>query len=425
MTHRINWAQLKVIPLYYYQHMIFSHFPAGYITAKITEKKFWKNFSRREILWLYAVLLFFSVFPDIDLFYFYFINGINGHHENITHSFFFYILIALSIYFFGMIKKSRFIRWISCSVILGAGSHLVLDSLFSCVKWIWPIRSGVYGLPLITSYFNILKQYGISFYLFVELFIVFLAISIYVYEKLSKKIAIAMLIFFLIFPFASAYLVMDNFYMQPNICYRDLDRDCVPNVKDFDCDNDGIENIIDSDANNNGISNKKEVLAHIKQMENKHSNILQGEFWHNGVSWGLVSDTGVLKDGLEKAGIFLSAEMSRDFAKNPGLYSSKQNGSPANVYFADNIKNIYSFFRNKKMLIFDNVAGDEIERIDLEPSDIIFYGDQASHVAVVVAAREDSYDVLEVGEHYKKAIILDNVVMERYYGSPIAIAQLP
>ncbi|MFC1612757.1 metal-dependent hydrolase [Patescibacteria group bacterium] len=405
--------------------MIFSHFPAGYITAKITEKKFWKNFSRIEILWLYAIILFFSIFPDIDLFYFYFINGINGHHENLTHSFFLYIFIALIVYFLGTLKKNRFIKYMAFSIVLGATSHLVLDSLFSCVKWIWPIRNGVYGLPLITSYFNILNQYGIGFYLFVELFIIFLAISIYICEKLSKKNGIIMLIFFLIFSFVSAYLALDNFYMQPNICYRDLDNDCIPNVKDFDSDNDGIENILDTDANNNGISNKEEILTHVKQMEGKYSNILHGEFWHNGVSWGLVSDTAVLKDGLEKAGIFLSTEISRDFEKDPKLYEFKQNDSPVNVYFSDKINNIYSFLRNKNMLIFDGATCKKLESLNLEPADIIFYGSNLIHIAIVVDTKEESYQVLEIENYYKKAVILDNWEMERYYGVPIAVARLP
>ncbi|MFH0854723.1 MAG: metal-dependent hydrolase [bacterium] len=418
--------------------MVISHLPAGYIAARMAEKKYWKDFSKKQVLWLYAILLFFSVCPDFDLVYFWFINGMNSHREFFTHSLFFYAMLGLGA--FSIVKiiiyateqkcdneqkkrsEDKFIRWISYSIIIGAITHLALDSILSSVGWAWPFYANPIGLPIFDIYFIWIKDYYFPLFVSIELAAVTFAFYALVCAKAKIKLRenffyALPVIFFLAAVFLS-FSAKNFFYMPPDIGNRDFDGDSIRNEADFDADNDGIENFYDMDANRNGVNNKDEFISEAKKMV--------GVFTWEGnkflgliLKLGLISDAAILRVSLEKAGIFLREEMNNDFILNPIQY----NDTAYNYNFSNNPENVYIFLKNKKSLICEGM--EEIKVCLFQKGDIIFYGDNFNHLAIVVDKNKNDYSVIEAGRHYKKTIILKKAEMEKLYGFPRAAARLP
>ena len=59
--------------------MFIAHIPSGYILAKFLEKKLKATGLSKKTF--FALLMVGAVFPDLDLFYFYFIDGRSVHHH--------------------------------------------------------------------------------------------------------------------------------------------------------------------------------------------------------------------------------------------------------------------------------------------------------------------------------------------------------
>ncbi|MFH1029857.1 MAG: metal-dependent hydrolase [bacterium] len=431
--------------------MIISHLPAGYIIASVLERKYWKEFSRKEVLWLYAILFFFSIAPDFDLAYFWFINGMSSHRGFFTHSLFFYVILGVLVYMgfmrreklkqrkiplYPTLKKGetnrsneqkkcsqeRLARWVALSIIIGVLSHLMLDSILSCVGWLWPFYANPLGLPLINSYFAWIENYYFPLFVSVELGVAVLAIYTLTCAKVKTKLReeffnALFIIFFLgavFLPFAAKNL----FYMPPDIGNRDMDKDGIRNEDDFDNNNDGIENFYDTDANGNRLNNKYEFIYEAKKRAGVltwEGNKLLGSVF----KLGLISEATLLRVSLEKAGIFLREEMNKDFAVNFEKYKD----TAYNYNFSSTPSNIYNFFKNKNMLMCEKIKEDW--NCTVEKGDIIFYGNNFNHFAIVVDGDASNYSVIEAGKYYKRTVILDKEDIEKIYGYPKAVIRLP
>ncbi len=107
--------------------MFIGHLPAGIIVANLATKGR-SNATRR---W-WAVALLGSVFPDFDMFYFYFVDGRQTlHHHYWTHLPFVWLCLT------PLLVWHPLSRLFLVNVLL----HLVLDSLAGGILWLWPFSS--------------------------------------------------------------------------------------------------------------------------------------------------------------------------------------------------------------------------------------------------------------------------------------------
>ncbi|MFK7816428.1 MAG: metal-dependent hydrolase [Gammaproteobacteria bacterium] len=126
--------------------MFLAHMPAGYLVSRFLLSQFQLKPSKAK--WLFALGLLGSIFPDLDMFYFYLIdNRQHSHHSYWTHIPFYWLCLLAIFYFIAAIFKSRFIIaagtiFIGCILL-----HLSLDTFAGGgIKWLYPFSN---------SYFNI------------------------------------------------------------------------------------------------------------------------------------------------------------------------------------------------------------------------------------------------------------------------------
>lgn len=123
--------------------MLIGHLPAGYFLTRFLIKKAKLPLNK---LWLGLGLLG-SVLPDFDIIYpILFKNSIGSHRLFFTYIPLFWvvlIIICLSLYF--LYKKP----WIKYSVLIIFANvflHLLLDTAFVGVRWLWPFYDGLIGV---------------------------------------------------------------------------------------------------------------------------------------------------------------------------------------------------------------------------------------------------------------------------------------
>ncbi len=115
--------------------MFIAHLPAGYMLTKVIQEKT-GNYSRS----LFAAGLVASVFPDIDLLYFYLIDKRqNIHHHYITHLPLAWLLLAMGAwgcaYVTGRKNLNIYIGVILANIML----HMALDSIAAGIYWLYPL----------------------------------------------------------------------------------------------------------------------------------------------------------------------------------------------------------------------------------------------------------------------------------------------
>ena len=118
--------------------MFLAHMPAGYIVSKALLSQFREERSKAK--WLMCLGLLGSVFPDLDMFYFYLIDKQqHQHHSYWTHIPFYWIALLGISYLAAAIYKSRTIVVTSTIFITCVLLHLALDSFAGGgIKWFHP-----------------------------------------------------------------------------------------------------------------------------------------------------------------------------------------------------------------------------------------------------------------------------------------------
>ena len=127
--------------------MLIAHLPAGYILAKKLFKNFKSSLLSKQFFFI--AILSGAIFPDLDLFYFYFIDAKSVHH----HYYFFHwpiiylalLLIGSILYFFKSTPIKR-LGLISCLFALAALLHLLLDTFVGDVWLFMPFIDRSYAM---------------------------------------------------------------------------------------------------------------------------------------------------------------------------------------------------------------------------------------------------------------------------------------
>jgi inner membrane protein len=114
--------------------VIVAHQPAGYLLARATQNP------RGPLL---SAALAGAVFPDLDIFWFHFVDhGSIHHHRYWVHAPGFSVLIGLPAL---LILRAQ-ARAIAAIFLASIMIHLVLDSIGGGIMWLWPFSDHLYSL---------------------------------------------------------------------------------------------------------------------------------------------------------------------------------------------------------------------------------------------------------------------------------------
>ena len=162
--------------------MLIAHMPAGYIVSKIANKKTSS---------LYTICgLIFSVWPDLDLFYYYFFDKTGTfHHTYFTHLPFVAVisfLIMFSLTFIKGLKKHCPYYWL---FYINWGVHLVCDTFTGGIAWLYPFNDMLFtiiNIPPISPNWVISFIFHWSFT--IEIAIVIWAVVLFSKQYITKDI---------------------------------------------------------------------------------------------------------------------------------------------------------------------------------------------------------------------------------------------
>lgn len=120
--------------------MFIAHAPAGYLLTRAL----WARLDDRTPM---GAALVASLLPDIDMLWFFLVDGRqHGHHSYLTHLPAFWTW-ALGVAAIGALcARRRDLARTSLCLWLNLMLHLLLDSAFSGIKWLWPLRDTYLGL---------------------------------------------------------------------------------------------------------------------------------------------------------------------------------------------------------------------------------------------------------------------------------------
>ena len=124
--------------------MIIGHMPAGFLVTYGLLRKYREQ--PAYLMMLFAGL-FASIAPDLDLFYHHFIDERqHGHHSYWTHIPVYWVSIYLVLLF--PVKKfcSQQIKMLLHVMFFAVMSHMLLDSITSGIKWLYPFDNHYHGL---------------------------------------------------------------------------------------------------------------------------------------------------------------------------------------------------------------------------------------------------------------------------------------
>lgn len=115
--------------------MFIAHLPAGYILTKYIQHK-----SVNSSLRLLRLGLIASIFPDIDLFYFYLVdNSQILHHHYITHLPLAWLALASILYGAVLLAgKKQYLIYLGVALV-NVMLHMFLDSIAAGIYWLYPL----------------------------------------------------------------------------------------------------------------------------------------------------------------------------------------------------------------------------------------------------------------------------------------------
>jgi hypothetical protein len=386
--------------------MIFGHIPAGYLVSQIFVHTSWRKFTSKQRNLLILLTSIFAAAPDLDFLYFYLVSAENMHRQYITHSPIPYAILLLIFIALGKAIKSPFLCWIGGAMFFGVTlGHLLMDSLYSGVMWLYPIDKHLIGFRSANgSEFSFFQYKGASLLFLFEIVISTTALIVFTRQFLkkhwSKWIGYSVSFFFFTSAFISITLAAPHLASTPFAYYSDYDRDGVINGEDRDMDNDDIRNSLDEDTDGDGIKNTDDFVAAAKNLTNLFYDPYRGRFLNMSKYAGFVTGGDIVSYALAQSGYFLSSEIKKDFALHPERYTEKngknsflllnlptENNTPKNdPLFAERLYNMFIFFQNSPF--------QPREDTNFRTGDIVFFikkgsltsldSNRVKHVAIIV-----------------------------------------
>jgi inner membrane protein len=117
--------------------MFLAHLPAGYLMARRLAPRL--DHDPRRARRLAALCITAAVLPDIDLLYFYLVDGRQTpHHDYWTHIPAFWLLAAAAVVALIRVARAK-VPWSPVAALLaGVFLHLALDTVTGGVAWLYP-----------------------------------------------------------------------------------------------------------------------------------------------------------------------------------------------------------------------------------------------------------------------------------------------
>ena len=360
--------------------MIFGHMPAGFLVSESFRRTAWKQFSSKQKFWLTLVLVFFSAAPDLDLFYFYFVNASLNHRSLPSHSPLPYIAVFLIMLTIAKVRKFSFIAWLGGAMLIGAVfGHLALDSINAGVMWLWPLSHHVYGLRgSIPEGISFLGFSGQHFILFLEILVITLALLTFTYRCVKWKFfgylvsTVFCVLGISVLSASTRYL-----YDAPFVFMSDNDHDGILNSDDEDMDNDGRSNHTDEDIDGDGVENREDFLRATALVTGKWYDSYRGKYLNISKNFGFVTESDIVSYPLAQAGFFLRSELAQDFVKNSSSYTginyflsakTRAHNTPQDdPYFFERVYNYATYYENQGLS--QPFAYDDIP----EPGDVLIF----------------------------------------------------
>jgi len=120
--------------------MFIAHLPAGYLLTTSLQRRF----KTGKLLWLGLLA---SVLPDLDLLYFFLIDGRRTlHHDYWIHRPFFWLILLGAAWLASFLVKKD---WFKPALIIFFANiflHLVLDTFVAGISWLYPLTTQSFNL---------------------------------------------------------------------------------------------------------------------------------------------------------------------------------------------------------------------------------------------------------------------------------------
>ena len=128
--------------------MFIAHLPAGYICGCLLMDHVVPVQRKKRLV----ALLIGSVFPDVDMLYFYLIDhGRHHHHHYWTHLPIFWLAALAVTALVGLHARSKRIALVAASFIGGVFLHLILDTPFAGICWLYPLTDQKFYLVTVPA----------------------------------------------------------------------------------------------------------------------------------------------------------------------------------------------------------------------------------------------------------------------------------
>ena len=128
--------------------MFIAHVPAGYICGCVLTDGVPEGEKKGRLI----SFLIGSVFPDVDMFYFYlFDHGRHHHHHYWTHLPIFWLAVLALSSFVGVFLRAKRFVWIAASFVGGVFLHLILDTPFAGICWLYPFSDQKFYLVTVPA----------------------------------------------------------------------------------------------------------------------------------------------------------------------------------------------------------------------------------------------------------------------------------
>lgn len=406
--------------------MIFAHAPLGIISAYLTKKIWAKNITRKQYCWLFVITAIGSIFPDIDLFYYYLFSATFSHHEVLTHGFFIYFVICVVAFLSGYFLKKEFIKKASFLFLLGIFSHLIADSISAGVIWLAPFSYKMYGLASFSWYNKIFGSYFFTLNYSLEILFFSLFLSLILHKIIKSKkiwliITVGLLLTNILLDYGLYYVNLHLYRTKSEVYYGDIDHDNIINRYDFDLDGDGILNIDDPDINGDGVNNEIQLYQQAKNLTGIFYDPTEGGFLEIPLRMGLVTNVDFIRRTFDAQGIFVREEMMQDYQNDSTSYATNPQHDAA---FERNIINWQAWLMHKNKLIMPD------NNYKLHTGDILFMSDNTAALVIPSFDKDGDglpypdYKILFASKEKRKVIATNLDLLTLQHGKIISIGRI-
>jgi len=373
--------------------MIFAHGPAGFLTAWTLQKSLSPALVGRKRWWLLMTGFVAGIFPDIDLFFYYFVDASGSHRQFITHTPVFYLVIFTVIVIgLWLFKRRSWLIWPGV-FLFGVMSHLLTDAILAQVMFFYPFTDNFYGLSDLAMVGFSEKLFFINFLVEGVFCFFFFYVLIWELTKTVKQRWIftgVLGIVFLSGVTMLTYIDLHTYHTNFGFYYNDLDADGIPNFEDRDIDGDGELNIDDLDSDGDGESNPFEITTHAEGFVGVLYDPTNGGMAQIPARLGLVTNEDIVRRLYTLVGINLRDEFSVDYSLNASGYEL----TPQDSQFDRSKHNLQTWIEHRGLL----ETGEELKEGRYQLGDVLFF--QSGYVAVTTSFdNKGQAMVLDVQKH--------------------------